>query len=189
MSAQRSSEAPQRLRNRLQRTTVDTHRPKVKVLSSWPTRSAVPGHVHRCGKRLTLQTDVAGSVCADESGDKRLGMQHAAWSLGGAMGGHEGGGGSLRLRLRRYVVPFIRAISDTSPTRRLNVTFLPATMIKDAASRRGWQTAAYNIRNCGIRVMLAGSIPVRRFSPSNLRDRHRCGAEAARADRAWPTYR
>jgi hypothetical protein len=57
-------------------------------------------------------------------------MQQAAWELGVAAVGKRG--------RRGYVVPFIRAISDTLPTSRLNVTFLQATVINDAASRRRW---------------------------------------------------
>jgi hypothetical protein len=37
--------------------------------------------------------------------------------------------------------------------------------------------------------MLAGSIPVRRFSPNSLPGLHQCEAEAAETDLAWATYR
>jgi hypothetical protein len=72
------------------------------------------------------------------------------------------------------VAPFIRAISDTSPTSKLNVTFLRTCAIdpKDAGRSRGQRTAAYNCRNVVICVMLAGSIPVKRFSPSSLPGKH-----------------
>ena len=90
-------------------------------------------------------------------------------------------------------MPFIRAISDTSPTSQLNVTFLQTSAIEplrqDAGRSRGQRTAAYNSRNVGICVMLAGSIPVIRFSPSNLLASHRCEPQAAQADQAWATYR
>ncbi len=88
-------------------------------------------------------------------------------------------------------MPFIRAISDTSPTSQLNVTFLqPGVLELQYAGRsRGQRTAAYNCRNVGISVMLAGSVPVKRFSPSNLPGRHQCKAEAADTARAWATYK
>jgi hypothetical protein len=37
--------------------------------------------------------------------------------------------------------------------------------------------------------MLAGSVPVRLFSPTSLAGRHQCETEAAQTDRAWVTYR
>ena len=37
--------------------------------------------------------------------------------------------------------------------------------------------------------MLAGSIPVRRFSPNSLPGLHQCEAEAAETHSAWATYR
>ncbi len=37
--------------------------------------------------------------------------------------------------------------------------------------------------------MLAGSVPVKRFSPSSLPGNHQCKAEAAETDRAWATYK
>jgi hypothetical protein len=88
-------------------------------------------------------------------------------------------------------MPFIRAISDTSPTSQLDVTFLRPCAIepKDAGRSRGQRTAAYNCRNVGICVMLAGSVPVKRFSPSNLPGRHKCEADAADTAQAWATYK
>jgi hypothetical protein len=88
-------------------------------------------------------------------------------------------------------VPFIRAISETSPTSQLNVTFLQPSVLQpnDAGRSRGQRTAAYNCRNVGICVMLAGIVPVRRFSPSSLPGRNQCETEAAQTDRAWATYR
>ncbi len=72
------------------------------------------------------------------------------------------------------MAPFIRAISDTSPTSKLNVTFLQTCAIEPqyAGRSRGQQTVAYNCRSVGICEMLAGSIPVRRFSPNSLPGRH-----------------
>ncbi len=88
-------------------------------------------------------------------------------------------------------MPFIRAISDTSPTSQLNVTFLQPSVLEPqyAGRSRGQRTAAYNCRNVGICVMLAGSIPVKRFSPNNLPERHQCEAKAADTARAWATYK
>ena len=88
-------------------------------------------------------------------------------------------------------MPFIRAISDTSPTSQLNVTFLqPGVLELQYAGRsRGQRTAAYNCRSVGSCVMLAGSIPVRRFSPTSLPGFHECETKAAQTDRAWATYR
>jgi hypothetical protein len=37
--------------------------------------------------------------------------------------------------------------------------------------------------------MLAGSIPVKRFSPSSLPGHHQCEVEAAQTDRAWVTHK
>ena len=37
--------------------------------------------------------------------------------------------------------------------------------------------------------MLAGSIPVKRFSPSSLPGHHQCEVEAAQTDRAWATHK
>ena len=85
-------------------------------------------------------------------------------------------------------MPFIRAISNASPTSKLNVTFLQTSAgkpFKDETSNQGTRPTTYNSRNVGICVMLAGSIPVRRFSPNNLPGRHQCQAEAAAIDRAW----
>ena len=71
-------------------------------------------------------------------------------------------------------MPFIRAISDTSPTSKLNVTFLQTCAMKPPHARRSREqrTAAYNCRSVGICVMLAGSVPVSRFSPNSLPDNH-----------------
>jgi hypothetical protein len=44
---------------------------------------------------------------------------------------------------------------------------------------------AHNSSNVGICEMLAGSSPVRRFSPNNLPGLHKCKAEAAKTNRAW----
>jgi hypothetical protein len=88
-------------------------------------------------------------------------------------------------------VPFIRAISGTSPTSQLNVTFLQKCAIepKFADRSRGQRTAAYNSRSVGICTMFAGSMPVSRFSPNNLPGRHQRKAETAQTDQAWATYR
>jgi hypothetical protein len=88
-------------------------------------------------------------------------------------------------------VPFIRAISDTSPTSQLNVTFLQPSVLEPqyAGRSRGQRTTAYNCRKVGICAMYAGSIPVKRFSPNNLPGRHQCEAEAADTARAWETYK
>ncbi len=87
-------------------------------------------------------------------------------------------------------MPFIRAISDTSPTSQLNVTFLRTCAIEPNAGRsRGQRKEAYNCRNVGICVMLAGSVPVKRFSANNLPGRRQCEAEAAETDQAWATYK
>ncbi len=88
-------------------------------------------------------------------------------------------------------MPFIRAISDTSPTNQLNLKSLQpcAIELKDVGRSRGQRAAAYNCRNVGICAMLVGSIPVRRFSPNSLPGHHYCEAEAARTERAWATYR
>ena len=77
-------------------------------------------------------------------------------------------------------MPFIRAISETSPTSQLYVTFLRTCAIEpnDAGHSRGKRTAAYSSRSVGICVMLAGSIPVKRFSPNNLPGRHQGQAAA-----------
>ncbi len=64
---------------------------------------------------------------------------------------------------------------------------VPATCAiepKDAGRGRGQRTVAYNCRNVVICVMLAGSIPVKRFSPSNLPGHHQRQAAAAGIDRA-----
>ncbi len=37
--------------------------------------------------------------------------------------------------------------------------------------------------------MLAGSVPVKRFSPSCLPGHHQCEVEAAEIDRAWATHK
>jgi hypothetical protein len=37
--------------------------------------------------------------------------------------------------------------------------------------------------------MLAGSIPVKRFSPSSLSGHYHCETEAAQTDRAWVTHK
>jgi hypothetical protein len=73
-----------------------------------------------------------------------------------------------------YAVPFICAISDTSPTRKLNVTFLQSCAMEPqyAHRSRGQRTAAYNCRSVGICAMLVGSVPVKRFSPNSLPGRH-----------------
>ena len=113
----------------------------------------------------------------------------------GAAAGSRGEEGLARAvrwaEARAYAVPFICAISDTSPTSKLNVTFLRTCAIepKDAGRSRGQRTAAYNCRNVGVCVMLAGSVPVRRFSPNNLPGRHQCRAALAQTERAWATYR
>ncbi len=88
-------------------------------------------------------------------------------------------------------MPFIRAISETSPTSQLSLTSLRTCAIEPqyAGRSRGQRTAAYNCRNVGICVMLAGSVPVRRFSPNNLPGFHQCETKAAQTDRAWATYR
>ncbi len=88
-------------------------------------------------------------------------------------------------------MPFIRAISDTSPTSQLSLTSLRTCAIEPqyAGRSRGQRTAAYNCRNVGICVMLAGSVPVRLFSPINLPGFHECETKAAQTDRAWATYR
>ena len=89
-------------------------------------------------------------------------------------------------------MPFICAISDTSPTSKLNVTFLQRCAIEPqyAGRSRGQRTVAYNCRSVGIFVMLAGSVPVRRFSPNNLLGNHQCEAEAAqRQTEDGTTYR
>ncbi len=81
------------------------------------------------------------------------------------------------------MVLFIRAISDTSPTSKLNVTFLRTSAIEDAGHSRGQRTAAYNSRNVVICAMLVGSVPVRRFSPSSLPGYHQGQAEVPQTDR------
>ena len=86
-------------------------------------------------------------------------------------------------------MPFIRAISDTSPTSQLNVTFLQTQVIEPLRRRPLPRTKAYNCRSIGIWARLVGSIPVRRFSPNNLPGRHQCQAAAAQTDGAWATYR
>ena len=85
----------------------------------------------------------------------------------GAKEGRRWGAGS-------YAVPFICAISDTSPTSKLNVTFLQTCTIEPQYARRSREqpTAAYNCRSVRICVMLVGSVPVRRFSPNSLPGRH-----------------
>ena len=90
-----------------------------------------------------------------------------------------------------YALPFICAISDTSPTSKLNVTFLQTCAIEPQYARRsrGQPTAAYNCRSVGICAMLVGSVPVRRFSPNSLPGRHQRSGGGTEKDRAWVTYR
>jgi hypothetical protein len=121
-----------------------------------------------------------------------------------AAAGSQGGEGLARAEGRRgewayraYAVPFIhpsfiRAISDTSPTSQLNVTFLQTCASEPQYARRsrGQRTAAYNCRSVGICAMLAGSVPVSRFSPNSLPGNHQCEAEATqRQTEHWTTYR
>ena len=102
----------------------------------------------------------------------------------GAKEGRRWGAGS-------YAVPFICAISDTSPTSKLNVTFLQTCAIEPQYARRSREqpTAAYNCRSVRICVMLVGSVPVRRFSPNSLPGRHQRSGGGTETDRAWATYR
>jgi hypothetical protein len=89
-----------------------------------------------------------------------------------------------------YAVPFICAISDTSPTSKLNVTFLQICAIEPQYARRSREqpTAAYNCRSVGICAMLVGSVPVKRFSLNSLPGRHQCNGGRTKTDRAWATY-
>ena len=117
--------------------------------------------------------------------------RQAAAAAGGR--GEEGLARAVRwAEARAYAVPFICAISDTSPTSKLNVTFLQRCAIEPqyAGRSRGQRTVAYNCRSVGIFVMLAGSVPVRRFSPNSLPCNHQCEAEAAqRQTEDGTTYR
>ncbi len=110
--------------------------------------------------------------------------------------GSPGGSGSWAEEGRRweegtYALPFICAISDTSPTSKLNVTFLQTCAIEPQYERRsrGQRTVAYNCRSVGICAMLVGSVPVRRFSPNSLPGRHQRSGGGTEKDRAWVTYR
>jgi hypothetical protein len=91
-------------------------------------------------------------------------------------------------KARAYAVPFICAISDTSPTSKLNVRFLQTCAIEPehARCKREQKTAAYNCRSVGICAISAGRTPVRRFSPNSLPSHHQCESEAAqKTHREW----
>ena len=77
---------------------------------------------------------------------------------------------------------FIRAIVVTSPSSKLNVTFLQPT-ISDSTyqSKQVIAQKAYSSCSDAICAMPAGSVPSRRFSPAKLPHHHQCEADAARS--------
>jgi hypothetical protein len=84
----------------------------------------------------------------------------------------------------------IRAIVVTSPSSKLNVTFLQPTIGahtgRTRQSREQMAQKAYSSCSDAICAMPAGSVPSRRFSPTKLPHHHQCEADAAQ--RTMPAH-
>jgi hypothetical protein len=75
----------------------------------------------------------------------------------------------------------IRAMVATSPSSKLNVTFLlPTIGGRTRQSREQMAQKAYSSCSDAICAMPAGSVPSRRLSPAKLPRHHQCEADAAR---------
>ena len=95
------------------------------------------------------------------------------------------GRGPTTRRGRECMYPafiLIRAMVATSPSSKLNVTFLQPTIGgRTRQSREQIAQKAYSSCSDAICAMPAGSVPSRRLSPAKLPRHHQCEADAARS--------